>query len=188
MIKLQARQNFGTLEAQNIRKLGYVPVSIHSNGKSVHGSISFKEVSQLFSEENFMIKKLDLELDGNKYKTIINKVEFHPIHLRPISIDFLDLNPSRLANINVPVSFINKDKSPGIKLGGILNPLVRKVEVKVLTSEIPSAIEIDLTGKNSGDSIKLKDVSIPENLRVMKLEPNTTLATIIAPSKPKEQS
>ncbi len=186
MINLSSRAEFGSQSAKHIRDTEMIPVTLYSKNNQEHGSISYKEAKALLYTENFMTKQLDLNLDSKSYKAITKDVQYHPVTDKPLHIDFFVLEPNQNIRIKLPLQFINKQNSPGIKLGGILNVLTKALTVKVSSNNIPTSIQINLTGRQINDSIKLKDLDIPSDAQVLKLSPSTTLATIIAPSKPKE--
>jgi len=85
-------------------------------------------------------------------------------------------------HVNVPVVFVNEDKAPGIKKGGVLNIVVHDLGLVVDAAEIPDDISVDLTGLDVGDSIHLKDLKLPKGAKAADHDENLTIATVVAPS------
>ncbi len=186
MINLSLRSEFGSQVAKNVRKADMIPVALYSKNCQEHGNIEFKDAKDLLYTPNFKTKTLDLKLGDKSYKAITQAVQYHPITDKPVHIDFFVLEADQKIRVKLPVEFVNKDKCPGFKLGGILNLMTKEITSIVNSDDIPSSIKIDLEGKQLGDSMKLRDVQIPNGVKVLKLDENTTLASVIAPSKPKE--
>ena len=84
--------------------------------------------------------------------------------------------------LEIPVRFINNDKSPGLKKGGVLNIVRRKIELKCPTENIPDEIVIDLENKEIGASIKISMVSLPSNVSPKITDRDFTIATLVAPT------
>jgi large subunit ribosomal protein L25 len=82
----------------------------------------------------------------------------------------------------VPVRFINEEKSPGIKRGGVLNVVRHEVEFHCPANAIPDFIEVDLTGTNLGDSIHISAVTLPKGVNPVIADRDFTIATIAAPA------
>ena len=88
--------------------------------------------------------------------------------------------------IEIPVRFINKDNSPGLKRGGVLNIVRRKVELKCPTDGIPTELVVDLDGLDIGASIKISAINLPENVSPTITGRDFVIATVAAPTIVKE--
>jgi len=129
-----------------------------------------------------MSKIVDLDIDGNLEKVLPRDIAYDPISDEPNHIDFMRIvKGSRLA-LEIPVKFINHDKSPGLKKGGVLNTVRRKVELKCPVENIPNKIVIDLDNTEIGTSIKISSVKLPENLIPTITDRDFVIATVVAPT------
>jgi len=88
--------------------------------------------------------------------------------------------------IEIPVRFINNEKSPGLKRGGVLNIVRRKIELKCATENVPDELVVDLEGLEIGTSIKISSISLPENVEPTIQGRDFVVATVAAPTVFKE--
>ena len=101
---------------------------------------------------------------------------------RPEHADFLRLAKGAKVEVSVPVVFINEEASPGLKKGGVLNIVRHELELVCEADKIPSEIEIDVTGKEVGDSIHISEVELPGGSESAITDRDFTVATFVAPS------
>jgi large subunit ribosomal protein L25 len=107
---------------------------------------------------------------------------------RPIHVDFLRVSRDTRLNVMVPVVFLNEEESPGLKRGGVLNVVRYEVELSCQADAIPPQIEIDLTGREIGDSAHISEVTLPEGVEATITDRDFTIATIAAPSVIREEA
>ena len=88
--------------------------------------------------------------------------------------------------LEIPVKFINNEKSPGLKKGGVLNIVRRKVELLCPTENIPNELIVDLDGLDIGSSIKISSIKLPENVSPTIQGRDFVIATVAAPTIMKE--
>ncbi len=104
----------------------------------------------------------------------------------PIHIDFLRIVKGAKIIIEIPVRFTNNEKSPGLKRGGVLNIVRRKIELKCATENVPNELVVDLEGLEIGTSIKISSISLPENVKPTIQGRDFVVATVAAPTVFKE--
>ena len=129
---------------------------------------------------------LELDVDGKKEKVIPRDVSYHVVSEEPIHIDFMRIVTGKKIIIEIPVKFINHPDSPGLKRGGVLNIVRRKVELKCPAENIPNEIIVDLTGTDIGTSIKISSVKLSENITPTITDRDFVVATVAAPTVIKE--
>ena len=103
-------------------------------------SLSKKEVKFLIDQENFLSKIISINIDGKQINVLPRDVNYDPITDNPIHIDFLRIVKGAKVIIEIPVKFINNDKSPGLKRGGVLNIVRRNVELNCPSETIPDEL------------------------------------------------
>ena len=152
--KIRDNKTKGQLNA--IRNDGRVPGIIYG-GKDQNQkvSISKKLLKTLIEKENFLSNIITLNVDGKSQNVLPREVKYHIISDEPTHVDFLRVLPGVKIKIEVPVNFINHEKSPGLKRGGVLNIVRRKVELKCPTENIPDELIVDLENKDIGESLSL---------------------------------
>ena len=170
-----------------LRKKGIVPGIIYG-GKDQNQkvSVSKKEIKTLLEKENFLSNVLALKLDGKDQKVLPREIKYDIITDEPIHLDFLRIVDGTRVILEIPVKFINNEKSPGLKRGGVLNIVRRKVELKCPTENIPTELVIDLDGVDIGDSFKISSIKLPENVTPTIQGRDFVIATLAAPTIIKE--
>ena len=170
-----------------LRKTGFIPAILYG-GKDPNQKISIekKAIRDMITSDSFLSKVLELEIDGKKEKVLPREVAYHVVSEEPIHIDFMRIVEGKKVIIEVPVIFKNHPDSPGLKRGGVLNIVRRKVELKCPGESIPNDITIDLTGTDIGTSIKISYVKLPENVVPTITDRDFVIATVAAPTVMKE--
>jgi large subunit ribosomal protein L25 len=156
------------------------------NNPNLNISINKKEIAKIINSETFLSKVLEIEVDGKKEKVIPRDVSFHVVSEEPIHIDFMRIVSGKKIILEIPVKFINHPDSPGLKRGGVLNIVRRKVELNCPAENIPDEIIVDLTGTDIGTSIKISSVKLPENIKPTITDRDFVVATVAAPTIIKE--
>lgn len=183
MLEAQTREKSSKGAVRSLRREGRVPAVIYGEKKSPELiTVSYKDVTALYQSGTFMSQALDVELDGKKQRVIPRDVQFEPVRDFIIHIDFLRLGKNAVVLVNVPVTFLNHEDSPGLKAGGVLNVVRHEIELSCPASSIPEHIEIDLTGREMGDSIHISAVTLPEGVTPTITDRDFTVATIAAPA------
>ena len=113
-------------------------------------------------------------------------VAFHVVSEEPIHIDFMRIVAGKKIILEIPVKFINHPESPGLKRGGVLNIVRRKVELKCPGENIPNEIIVDLAGTDIGTSIKISSVKLEENVVPTITDRDFVIATVASPTVMKE--
>ena len=170
-----------------IRANGDVPAIIYG-GKEENQkiSISKKLLKTLIEKENFLSNIITLNISGKSQNVLPREVKYHIITDEPTHVDFLRVLPGVKIKIEVPVNFINQEKSPGLKRGGVLNIVRRKVELKCPSEKIPENLTLDLDGVDIGSSFKISSVKLdPEVIPTIQGR-DFVIATLAAPTVMKE--
>ena len=170
-----------------LRKEGKIPAIIYG-GKDENQKISLskKQIKFLIEKENFLSNVVSLKIDGKELKVLAREIAFDTISDDPIHIDFLRIVSGSKINLEIPVKFINDDKSPGLKRGGVLNIVRRKVELHCPAENIPNELIVDLDNLDIGASIKISSVNLPENVSPVIRDRDFVIATVAAPTVVKE--
>ncbi len=186
-LKATKRENLSSGSNNKLRAEGFIPAIIYG-GKNPNQNISVskKELSNIIKSETFLSKVLELEIDGKTEKVIPREVSFNVVSEDPMHIDFMRIVSGKKIILEIPVKFINHPDSPGLKRGGVLNIVRRKVELKCPAENIPNEIIVDLTGTDIGTSIKISSIKLPENVMPTITDRDFVVATVAAPTIIKE--
>jgi len=166
---------------------GNVPAIIYG-GKNENEkiSISKKLLKSTIEKENFLSNIVSLKIDGKDQNVLPREVFYDVLTDEPIHVDFLRVVPGVKIRIEVPVEFINHDKSPGLKRGGVLNIVRRKVELKCPSEKIPGKLTIDLDGVDIGESFKISSIKLESEVVPTIQGRDFVIATLAAPTVMKE--
>ena len=186
-LEANIRENKTKGELNAIRKNGEVPAIVYG-GKDENQkvSISKKKLKYLIEKENFLSNIITLNVGGKNLNVLPREVKYHILSDDPTHVDFLRILPGVKMKIAVPVNFINHEKSPGLKRGGVLNIVRRKVELKCPSEKIPENITIDLDGVDIGESFKISSVKLDSEVTPTIQGRDFVIATLAAPTVMKE--
>ncbi len=183
VLSAQAREGVGKGAARELRRQGLVPAVIYGDKKSpVTIALPYKDVHKAIYAGGFKSHTIELDVDGTKHLVIPRDYQLDPVKDFPIHVDFLRIGANSTLKVEVNVSFINEEKSPGLKRGGTLNVVRHAVEVSAPANAIPDHIVVDLSGRDIGDSIHISAVDLPKGVTPVIQDRDFTIATIVAPS------
>jgi len=123
-----------------------------------------------------------LELDGQRIRAIPREVQLHPVTDLPLHIDFLRAEHGARIEVEVPVEFVNEDRCPGLRAGGVLNIVRRAIEVEAPIDAIPEKIVVDLAGFEIGDSVHISHVTLPPGVEPTIKDRDFTICVIVPPT------
>jgi large subunit ribosomal protein L25 len=149
-------------------------------------SISKKILKSTIEKENFLSSIITLSCNGKNQNVLPREVIYDVLTDEPIHVDFLRVVPGVKIRIEVPVEFINHEKSPGLKKGGVLNIVRRKVELKCPSEKIPEKLTLDLDGIEIGESFKISSVNLDNDVVPTIQGRDFVIATLAAPTVMKE--
>ena len=189
MSNLKAIKRDSTSSGSNnkLRSKGLIPAILYG-GKNPNQNISIqlKEIKSIINSDTFLSKVLELEIEGKKEKVIPRDIAFNVVSEEPIHIDFMRIVSGKKIILEIPVKFINHPDSPGLKRGGVLNIVRRKVELKCPAENIPDEIVVDLAGTDIGTSIKISSVKLDSNVVPTITDRDFVIATVASPTVIKE--
>lgn len=179
----EARERAGKGASRALRRDGRIPAVIYGGKEEptpIH--VEEKELIRQLMTGHFMNSIVEIEIGKDKVRTLPKDVALHPVTDRPTHVDFLRLAKGAKIEVSVPVVFVNEEESPGLKKGGVLNVVRHELELVCESDKIPNEIEIDVTGKEVGDSIHISELTLPEGSESAITDRDFTIATLVAPS------
>jgi len=186
-LEANIRDNNTKGQLNSVRNNGNVPGIIYG-GKDENQkiSISKKLLKALIEKENFLSNIITLNINGKPQNVLPREVKYHILSDEPTHVDFLRVLPGVKIKIEVPVNFINHEKSPGLKRGGVLNIVRRKVELKCPSEKIPENLTINLDGVDIGESFKISSIKLDTEVTPTIQGRDFVIATLAAPTVMKE--
>lgn len=185
-LQVELRQTKSRGELNKLRLNGFVPGVLYGDiEQNINLSIKKNSLEKLLKLGNFMSKVIDIKVDGKNFKVLPRDIEFDKVSNQPIHIDFQKLSAGTKVVVWIPVRFINENICPGLKIGGVLNIVRRKVELRCPADQIPSELTVDLSQSEIGESIRISNVTLPENVKPT-IDRDFMIATVAAPTVVKE--
>ena len=183
ILKATKRNTATSGQINKLRAEGFIPAVLYG-GTQNNLNISVKKLQfqDLIKTETFMSKVFDLDVDGKSEKALPREIAFDPVSDEPIHIDFIRIVKGSKIILEIPVKFINSEKSPGLKKGGVLNIVRRKVELKCPTENIPTEVIVDLENIEINTSLKISSVSLPEGVVPTITDRDFVIGTVVAPT------
>lgn len=187
-LKAEAREQVGKGSARAVRRDGKVPAVIYGDKQPPLAiALSYKDVFYKIHGGGFLTTVATIDVDGKKIQVLPKDYQLDPVRDFPLHVDFLRVGKNTLVSVNVPVRFINEEKSPGIKRGGVLNVVRHEVEFQCPATAIPDFITVDLDGSQIGQSIHISAVKLPEGVKPVISDRDFTIATIAGSSAMKSE-
>ena len=179
----------GTGGARAVRVSGMVPGIIYGNKIDPEMiSIDPKALMTECLQPGFFSRLYSVAIDGKQQEVLAKAVQFHPVTDRPIHVDFMRISKDAKVHVFVPITFINEDKAPGIKRGGVLNIVHHTLELICPAQSIPEKLTVDLAGCDINQTIHLDTLNLPSGVIAAHAERDNTIATIVAPTVEQESS
>ncbi|WKN31273.1 50S ribosomal protein L25/general stress protein Ctc [Porifericola rhodea] len=169
------RANLGKKESQRLRAEGNVPCVIYGGDEQVHfyaPMILFRPL--VYTPEAHMV---DLNIEGEHFKCILQDIQFHPVNEVILHADFLQLHDNKPVKMDIPLHL--EGTAPGVAKGGTLMFKRRALRLKALPKDMPEHINVNVSGLDFGKAIKVADVK-PENFEILD-SPAVSIAVIEIP-------
>jgi large subunit ribosomal protein L25 len=186
ILDAEIRQELGKAKVKDLREKGFVSGVVYGEGKySFPIKLSHRQLVRLVHQHRLESKVINLKVkDDAEKKTracLIKEIQYDPVKGDIIHVDFNEVSLTKAIKVNVPVT--TKGESIGVKQeGGSLERILWEIEVECLPTEIPKEIEVDISQLKMGDSIHIKDIQFPSNIKVI-TDTESIVLSIAAPMK-----
>jgi large subunit ribosomal protein L25 len=183
-IKASNRKDEGKGASRRLRHSGFAPAIVYGAGQAPQ-SIQFEHNSLWLATQNewFYSSILHLDVDGTTSKVLLRDMQRHPFKQQIMHLDFQRVDENQPIRFNVPLHFLNQEKSPAGKTAGIIvTHELNEIEVLALPRDLPEYVEVDLAALDVGDIIHMSDLKLPNGVSLpeLKLGKAHDLAVVIA--------
>ena len=186
-IEALTRETKTKSDLNKLRSNGFVPGILYGDiEKNISLSVKKSTLDYFLKTTNFKSKVFKINIDGKEYEVLPRDIEFDNISNQPIHVDFQKLSKNTKVVVWIPVRFLNEEKCPGLKMGGVLNIVRRKVKLSCPADNIPSELVVDLLEREIGESIHISAIKLPEGVLPTIKDRDFTIATVAAPTVVKE--
>ena len=181
VLDVTVRDDTGTGAAREARRNGLVPGVVYGGDEAPRAvAVKMNEVLKALNSGDFLGSMIELSHEGKKQKVFTKDVQFHPVTDFPIHVDFYRVTNKTKIDVEVPVTFVGEDQSPGLKRGGVLNVVRYAIEVTAPAGDIPDGFEADVSELDIGDGINISDIKLPAGITPTITDRDFTIATIVA--------
>jgi len=182
----QRRERLGKGGARKSRAAGSIPAVLYGHGETpIPVSLVARDFDLALRGHKGGNPIVNLAVGGGEYTAIIRDVQYDPISRAILHLDFQHISLTETIEVKVNVHLVGLPI--GVKDGGgILEQIQREVEVRTLPTAIPPSIDVNVDALNIGDSIHVRDITVPEGVTVL-TDPDTTLATVVPPTVMEEK-
>jgi large subunit ribosomal protein L25 len=186
-LSAQARDNGGKGVARKLRSEGRIPAVVYGHGREPQAlSIPTRELERLLDHISAESTVIDLDIDGKGSRTLIREIQRHPFKRQILHVDFQELVAGEKITVNIPVILVGVPD--GVRMdGGVLDQVMREIEVEVDPSNIPNHIDVDVTKLTIGTSIHVGDITLPEGVESM-ADDDATICVVSAPRAAVEET
>ena len=187
-LTVEKRELSGKKYARKYRRNGYVPCVVYNKDINLLGNIDKREFMKAYSKlqnPETAIFELRYKVNGEEqnYPSILKEIQTDPVNDDILHLDFYYITKGEKIHLTVPVYLVGE--AVGVKKGGILEHLIRELEVRCYPDNIPEKIEVDISVLDIGDSIHVGDISI-EGVEILE-EPETVIVLVGAPKEEVEE-
>ncbi len=184
-LEVKERELVGSREARRMRRQGLIPGVLYGRSDPHAISVPERELRRALTGEGGLNAILDVVLEGQKttHPSILKQYQQDPVKGRVIHIDLQEVRLDQPIHATVPVHLIGADDSPGIREGGVLSQVSRDVNVEALPMEIPEHLDLDVSGMEMNDTLRLADLRAPEGVTLLDDPEETVLATVTMPTR-----
>lgn len=181
-IKAATRDTTNKIALRAMRKDGIIPAIVYGGTeKPLNVALERKVVWQQLQTGHFLSTVYMLDIGGKKTRVIPRAIQLDPVRDFPLHVDFMRVSKSSRIDVEVQVHFVDEEKAPGLKRGGVLNVVRHTVELSCPADSIPESIEISVAGLDIGDAIHISSVKLPANV-TPSIDRDFTIATIVGSS------
>ena len=150
------RANVGKTDATALRNAKRVPCVLYGGKEQVHFSVLEADFKDLIYTPH--VNTVDLDVDGKKFKAILQEAQYHAVKDHLLHVDFLEVIAGKPVTMNIPVK--TTGTSPGVRNGGKLNKKLKTLRVKGLVEKMPGTIDIAIDKLEIGDGVRVGDLKI----------------------------
>ncbi|MBA4503205.1 50S ribosomal protein L25/general stress protein Ctc [Marinobacterium marinum] len=163
------RDDQGKGASRRLRREGLVPGIIYGSSEPKAVSVIARELYRMLLEDGFYSSILTLDLEGKEEKVIIKDLQRHPSKPVVLHADFQRIDENQKIKLQVPLAFVNFEKSAASKAAAKFAKEASTVEILCLPKNLPEVLEVDLSNIELGQIAHLSDITLPEGVEIATL-------------------
>ncbi len=182
-IVLEPREEKGKQASIKVRNSGYIPCVVYGPDyiESLPGKVKAVEINRILAAARWETLALQVAFPGGKDEMcLMREVQRDILNGKILHIDFVQLVKGHRINVDIPVVLIGREECPGVKLGGVIDHLLREISMEVLPGQIPESIVVDVSALGLGEQIQVQDLPVPEEAEVL-ADPEDVVVAVMIP-------
>lgn len=179
----ELRPTLGTKDAKALRNEGKVPCVLYGGKDHLHFFVYAPDFKALVYTPNTY--KVQLTIEGKKHLAILQDMQFHPVNETILHADFLAIDEVKPVTLSIPIKVAGI--SPGVRAGGKLIQKIQRLKVKSAVGNIPDYVEVNIGALDLGQSIKVKEIEIP-NVEILDAKENAVISVKMTRNVVKEEA
>jgi large subunit ribosomal protein L25 len=183
---VEPRAGTGKSVTRKLRAAGRMPAVVYGRGQQARPvALDPEALARILHASHSGINTLiDLRLEGRESVVLVREIQRDPVSGSWIHADLFEVDLQQTIQVRVPLHFVGRPI--GVENGGILDHPMRELEVECLPRAIPDSIEVDVSALDVGDSIHVRDLSLPEGAKVIS-DPDLAVASVVLPKAEEEK-
>jgi len=187
-LEVQERVLLGSPESRRMRKRGLIPGVLYGKSSTRAITISERELRIALTGASGLHAVLDVVLEGQStpHPSILKEYQRDPIRGHVRHVDLQEVRLDQPIHAAVQVHIVGVEDAPGVREGGVMSQPTTEINVEALPMEVPESIEVDVSGMEMGDTLRLESVAATEGVTFLDDPQETVIATITAPMREEE--
>ncbi|HET7146790.1 MAG TPA: 50S ribosomal protein L25 [Gaiellaceae bacterium] len=183
-LTVKTRERLGTGESRRLRRQGLVPGVLYGSGDPVAICVEERELRRALTGDAGLHSILDVEIDGTgkTHASILKDYQVDNVRGGVTHVDLHEVRLDQPITASVTLHLVGGEDAPGVREGGVLSQPLRELQVSALPLEVPEHIDIDVSQMATGDTLRVADVPVGENVTLLD-DPETVVATVTAPTR-----
>ena len=170
VFQAQTRTETGSGISGKLRKNGKIPAILYGkNQQPINLTLEHNQFINQINDENVFTSVVNLKIDDKDNAVIIKDLQRHAYANKIMHVDFQKVDNDRVITKSIPIKTVGVERSPGVKLGGLLTLLQAVIEVRCLPKNLPQEIQIDCSKMQASSTLKMSELEVPEGVELVPL-------------------
>jgi large subunit ribosomal protein L25 len=185
-IQARARERVGSRDSRRLRQEGLVPAVLYGRSEPQAIVLSERDLRRALTGGQGLHTILDVVVgdgDGKAHPSILKEYQQDPTKGKLLHVDLQEVRLDQPIHATVTLTLVGGDDAPGVREGGVISLVTREINVEALPMEVPEHIDVDVSGMEMGDTLRLSAVNAPEGATLLDDPEETVIATLTMPTR-----
>ena len=164
LLSANTTREIGSSSSRRVRKDGIIPGVLYGlNEETVALSVDWPDLRRALTTDSGINAIIQLEIDGKKQMTIVKDIQRHPVRRDVLHVDFLRIDPNENVTVDIPLVMVGEAREVSAA-DGMVDQNMFSLTVSAPPDRIPTEIEVDISSLTVGDSVRVRDLNLPEGV------------------------